>query len=83
MAFNPTMIDLTDQITSDVRTITEFLKNAGLPEPSFAVDAPAAFPDDPTVQSARLSLIEAAMSLYHLAVGPDDYIRSQALTVSF
>jgi len=74
--------DLAAQISSSTAMIAGYLEKNNLPQPTFAVDSPRSLPDVPEVQAARMALIEAAAKIHHLAIGADDYIWQQSLTVS-
>jgi hypothetical protein len=75
-------VDLAAKISSSTAIITGYLKKNNLPQPTFAVDSPRSLPEVPEVQAARMALIEAAAKIHHLAIGADDYIWQQSLTVS-
>ena len=81
------MISLNDvalEITAHCKTITNFLTAQNLSHPSFAVDGPIGLPSGPEnekLQEARIALVDAAAAIHHLAIGPDDWIKWQALTV--
>lgn len=72
------------EATDNAKIISEFLRSNGLPHPSFAKDAPAnAFlsaPDD--VLNARANLTEAALRLFQLAQGPQEYIPNLSVNVN-
>jgi O-methyltransferase domain len=74
--------DLAAQISSSSAIIAGYLEKNSLPQPTFAVDSPRSLPEVPEVQAARMALIEAAAKIHHLAIGADDYIWQQSLTVS-
>ena len=74
--------DLVAQISSSTAIITGYLKKNNLPQLTFAVDSPRSLPEVPEIQAARMALIEAAAKIHHLAIGADDYIWRQSLTVS-
>ena len=74
--------DLVAQISSSTAIITGYLEKNNLPQPTFAVDSPRSLPEAPEIQAARMALIEAAAKIHHLAIGAEDYIWHQSLTVS-
>lgn len=70
------MADLAKQISDATSVLTQFLSSNGLPEPSFAPDAPLHFPPSPEdVQNARRVLQEATKELHELATGPSEHVR--------
>ena len=77
---------LVADITAQTKTITEILKKKGASPPSFEVgDATGGMPLGPEfkeLQEARMALIDASSALQHLAIGPEDWIKWQSLTVS-
>lgn len=67
------------------RKLTELMEARGIAPPSFARDSSSSFPaglEYKEIQDARMALIDAATALQHLAIGPEDWIKWQALTVS-
>ena len=79
----PTLEELSAQISSSVAAITAYLKNNGGKAPTFAADGLHEYPPAPEIMGPRLALIEAASDLVQLAMGPDQWIKSMQLTVSF
>lgn len=76
--------DLALEITAHCKTITDLLTAQDHPHPSFAVDGPIGLPsgaENEKLQEARIALVDAAAVIHHLAIGPDDWIKWQALTV--
>jgi len=79
----PTLEELSAQISSSVAAITAYLKNNGGKAPTFAADGLHEYPPAPEIMGPRLALIEAASDLVQLAMGPDQWIKTMQLTVSF
>jgi len=73
---------LAQQISSTTNILNKFLSSKGLPEPSFAKDAPLNFPPAPEeIQIARRNLREASKELYDLVTGPSEHLRWLACNV--
>ena len=73
-------------VTAHTKTITDILKKKDLSPPSFSVGGATGLPLGPEykeLQEARMALIDASNALQHLAIGPEDWIKWQALTVSW
>ncbi|KAF2454490.1 O-methyltransferase-domain-containing protein [Lineolata rhizophorae] len=68
------LVDLAARIAADAKKLQQRLETIGHPQPSFAPDTPAIYPDDAEAQAARMKLITAALDLYGLATGPRDFI---------
>ena len=68
-------------INAQVKTITEFMKNNGLSEPTLAADASSDIELIVELQQARTALLDATRQLEALVLGPTDYIIWNALTV--
>lgn len=80
------LTELAAQISSYAKTIEETLTEKDLPQPSFAANGPAGLPSGPEfrdLQRTRLALIDAARSIEHLTTGPEAWIKSQTMTVSW
>lgn len=77
-----TLESLATSITKLSNTLTQGLKDANFPQPSFAADAPAQLPPNPAIQGPRLQLVEALMKMLHLAMGPSEYFLQLGLGVS-
>ncbi len=78
--------DYAAEITAQAKKMMELLKKKDLAPPSFSRDGPLSVPAGPDykdIQEARMSLIDAAAAIQHLAIGPEDWIKWQALTVRF
>ncbi|KAI4127458.1 MAG: hypothetical protein LQ338_003181 [Usnochroma carphineum] len=72
-----TLEGLTAQINTHATALSQLLAEANLPALSFASDAPPSLPhgkDFEKIQTARMSLIEAAQGIRDLALGPVDCI---------
>ena len=68
-----TLEGLAAQINTHTTALSQLLNEANLPAPSFGPDAPPSPPHGEKfekVQSARMSLIEAAQAIRDLALGP-------------
>ncbi|KAF8466321.1 S-adenosyl-L-methionine-dependent methyltransferase [Kalaharituber pfeilii] len=68
---------LAASIAMATKTISQFLREQGYPQPSFARDAPASplpqgAPEE--IVKARSELMDAAMKLFHLASGPKEFL---------
>ena len=76
--------ELAAQVSAHAKTIEDTLEEKNLPLPSFQVDSPTDLPDGPEyrqLQEARNALIDAARSLEHLGKGPEQWMKSQHMTV--
>lgn len=72
------------EIATQARKMTELLQKKDIALPSFSQDGPSSVPAGPDfkeIQEARMSLIDAAAAIQQLAIGPEDWIKWQALTV--
>jgi hypothetical protein len=79
---NPTLVELATQISSNVATLVQELRKKSLPEPSFiANNGLQDYPPDLQIQGPRLALAQAALDLYHLALGPSEFLKTQTLTL--
>ena len=79
----PSLKDLATTIFSQVSIVDDFLEKNALPQPSFAPYGLRNWEDaDGQVQAGRMHLIEAATNISHLDMGPSDYMKFNALTVS-
>lgn len=77
----PSLKELASAISSQSSIVNEFLEKNALPQPSFAPYGLRNWEDaDGEVQAARMQLIEAATDILHLAMGPSEYIKFNALT---
>jgi hypothetical protein len=82
MSQKPNLEGLAAKISESTKAIISYLHAEKLPEPSFAADGPSDYPKVPEVQGPRMELIEAAMDLLRMALGPKDYIFLESVTVS-
>lgn len=76
---------LAAQISEHAKVIEDTIALHNLPQPSFLADGPTGLPDGPEfkkLQKSRSALIDAARSIEHLATGPEQWIKTQTLTVS-
>ena len=74
------------QISENSKILTDFLKSADHPQPSFGRDAPAStLPENApeSIQIARTNLMEAALRVYQLALGPKEFIPTLAVGVCY
>lgn len=79
------MEELAAQIVANVTTLTTYLRENNLPQPSLARDCPPTFPvpsSEKAIHLARLNLIEACKSLCDVALGPVDMLNWSALLVT-
>jgi hypothetical protein len=77
----PSLKELASAISFQSSIVNEFLEKNPLPQPSFAPYGLRNWEDaDGEVQAARMQLIEAATDILHLAMGPSEYIKFNALT---
>jgi hypothetical protein len=72
-----TLEDVGKQVAELTKQLSAMLEADGAPEPSFAADAPVAFPNDPKYL-LRLQLIETCMDLAQLAHGPREWVTESA-----
>lgn len=76
-----TLERLAEHIYTNVEILTSVLRENHLPQPTFNQDGPTHYPKLRECQAARSALAEAAMDLYHLVLGPKDFLVTQAMTV--
>lgn len=74
--------ELSKKISNNASAIEKYLAEKGEPSPSFDVNTRARFPDDPELQVPRLQLLEAAMDIFNLVCGPEEYLTRQSFCVS-
>jgi 6-hydroxytryprostatin B O-methyltransferase len=75
---------LSGEISKNVRSVSRYLAEQRLPQPSFESDGPSAVLPagaPQSVQQARQSLIAACLELFHLAVGPSEFLPNMATGV--
>lgn len=83
----PTLHSLSSTIYSKASELSELLKTAGLPEPSFSEKSHGDFAEDTATaadaafRKTRDDLINAATDIIRLAMGPIDQILSLAWSV--
>lgn len=83
-----TLQSLSKTVNVKVTELSSLLKDAGLPEPSFAEDSHSDFAVekgslvDDELRKVRNELIDAAKDIVRLAMGPVDQILSLAWSVS-
>lgn len=77
-----TLEGLASTISSTASIVTDFLRQGGHAQPSFSVDGPTTFPQDPPehVQVARSELIAAARQLSFLAAWPTEAVQAHSLS---
>jgi hypothetical protein len=77
------LIELAQTITRETEKLNRFIKDNGLPDPSFDVDAPLNFPKLPDeLQKTREEVVRATQELGELVTGPRERIRWMAWDVS-
>ncbi|KAM5346560.1 hypothetical protein ACJ41O_009565 [Fusarium nematophilum] len=70
------MIQLAKKITEETEKLDKYLKDNGLPDPGFGVDAPGDFPKLPEdVQKSRQEIVYATRELGFLVRGPRESVR--------
>ena len=73
--------DLTEvagRISKNATFLKGFLDAQGLPQPSFAADAASEFPNptnEPTIHTARESILEDTKILFDLVLGPVEQLK--------
>ncbi|KAK1749564.1 O-methyltransferase-domain-containing protein [Echria macrotheca] len=80
---NPSLTGLAEEILKGATTLQEELSKHDLPQPSFVPDGRRNYHDvylNPVAMDARARLIEAAQTMYTLALGPADALRTIATT---
>ncbi|OJK02964.1 hypothetical protein ASPACDRAFT_1853532 [Aspergillus aculeatus ATCC 16872] len=78
-SIQPSLESLGATIAALTHSLAGQLNAAGQPQPSFAVNAPAAMPQDPKIQDARMKLLETLETLHHLVTGPSDFWFQQSM----
>jgi 6-hydroxytryprostatin B O-methyltransferase len=77
------LVDLANDILKSATTLQKELAEENLPQPSFTLDGLQSYHDvhfNPVAMDARTKLIEAARTIYTLALGPSDALRYIANT---
>lgn len=70
------MILLARKITQETEKLDKYLKDNGLPDPGFTVDAPGDFPKLPDdIQRSRQEIVYATKELSALVRGPRESVR--------
>lgn len=75
---------LASTITKESERLAAYIDKNNLPNPSFDVNGPPAFPvplEDEELQTSRMTLMRAAQDLATLALGPVESLRWQAWNV--
>lgn len=71
--------ELAQRIATNTARIDEYLNAQGLPQPSFAIDAPlkSIIPENEVeVAKARLEVLNDTLELHRLLLGPREYLTS-------
>lgn len=76
-----TLPALAKAITSNISLLTTALEVENQKAPSFQPGGLDKYPEAKSVQEPRQALIELANDLYHLVLGPGEYIKQQAFLV--
>ncbi|KAK7426527.1 Alpha-1,3-mannosyltransferase cmt1 [Neonectria magnoliae] len=70
------MVELARKITRETEKLDKYMKDNGLPNPGFDVDAPGDFPKLPAdIQQSRQEVVYATMELGSLVRGPREHVR--------
>lgn len=68
---SPRIIELAVQIQENTAKVDEYLRNKGLPSPSFDEDGPVDFQiEDGEIQIAREKALDSSLELHQLLLGP-------------
>ena len=76
--------DLATQVATHAKIFEDTLTARNLPLPTFAAGGPTTLPEGSEfreLQEARNALIDAARSIEHLATGPEQWMKTQHITV--
>jgi hypothetical protein len=79
------IVELSNEVATHTKTISEFFTSKGLEAPSFDVNGLDTYPispDDGAPFIARLALIDASKELHELALGPKESLRYLAWELS-
>ena len=74
-----TIAQLASSIATNIAIVNEFLTSNNLPTPSFDEDGPSRslIPQDASeIEAARVAVIDDALKLRNLMLGPRDYLMS-------
>ena len=83
---NASIRELAAIIAENTATVTRYLTDQGLPQPSFALDGPLQSqipPEAVEIENARVAVIDATQQLRNLMLGPMDYITSFTVSILF
>lgn len=70
------MVLLAQRITRETEKLNKYIRDNGLPDPSFSVDAPGDFPNLPDdIQKSRQEIVYATKELGALVRGPRESVR--------
>jgi hypothetical protein len=76
------LIELAQTIAKETEKLDQYIKDCGLPQPSFEVDAPLNFPKLPEeIKKSREEVVRATKELGDLVAGPTDSVRWMAWDV--
>ena len=76
--------ELSKTITTNARTVSQYLEANHLPQPSSKSDGPSTVVPSgspPSIQQARQNLITAALETLQLAIGPSEFLPNLATGV--
>jgi len=77
------LIELAATITRETEKLDRYIRESGIPEPSFDADAPLNFPKlSDEVRKAREQVVRATKELGDLVAGPTEIVRWMAWDVS-
>ena len=77
------LAELAAAVGQNVAILVAEVQSQNLKPPSFHPDGLEKYPEVPSIQEPRQALIELALDLYHLALGPGEYIKQQVFLVGF
>lgn len=75
------LIEMAPAISENIAALNTALKTHHVLLPSLKPGGLEKYPEIKDVQGPRQRLIELAMDLYHLALGPGEYIKQQVFLV--
>ena len=70
-SYSPSLTELASKISAAASVIDGYCTKNNLPQPSFDVNGPAALPNDPEVQVAKMQMQDALTSMTDLLLGPN------------